>query len=41
MTYSKVGHKTPLLHGLVVRRLSPDQGKSERQPRVVSTHHHG
>lgn len=40
-THSKVGDKTPLLHGLAVRRLGPDQGEGECEPWVVRTHHHG
>lgn len=40
-THSKVRDETPLLHGLVIGGLSPDQGESERQPGVVSTYYHG
>lgn len=40
-THSEVWDKTPLLHGLVVGGLSPDQGQCERQARVVCAHHHG
>lgn len=39
--HSEVRDEAPLLHGLVVGGLSPDQGQGEGQAREVSTHHHG
>lgn len=40
-THGKVRDKTPLLHWLVVCRLSSDQRKSEWKARVISTHYNG
>lgn len=40
-THGKVRDEAPLLHGLVVSRLSPDEGQREREPGVVGAHHHG